>query len=80
VTFPWGSVPLFGIEAEPIAAPPCSPLGARTEARNAGFELRALSPTSIEDVIAHLSFAMTKSDSVFLVEYIRWRMDHPIVK
>ena len=39
-----------------------------------------LSPTSIEDVIAHLNFAMTKTDSVFLVKYIRWRMDHPIVK
>jgi hypothetical protein len=39
-----------------------------------------LSPASIEDVIAHLSFAMTKSDSVFLVDYIRWRMDHPIGK
>jgi hypothetical protein len=39
-----------------------------------------LSPTSIEDVIAHLSFAMTKADSVFLVRYIRWRMDHPIAQ
>jgi hypothetical protein len=39
-----------------------------------------LSPTSIEDVVAHLSFAMMKSDSVFLVNYIRWRMDHPIGK
>jgi len=37
-----------------------------------------LSPTSIEDVIAHLNFAMTKSDSEFLVNYIRWRMDHPL--
>jgi len=39
-----------------------------------------LSPTSIEDVIAHLRFAMTKSDSKFLVNYIRWRMDNPIAK
>jgi len=39
-----------------------------------------LSPTSIEDVIAHLSFAMTKSDSKFLVDYIRWRMDSPAAK
>ena len=39
-----------------------------------------LSPTSIEDVIAYLNFAMTKTDSEFLVSYIRWRMDHPIVK
>ena len=39
-----------------------------------------LSATSIEDVITHLNFAMTKTDSEFLVKYIRWRMDHPIVK
>jgi len=39
-----------------------------------------LSPTSIEDVIAHLSFAMTKTDSEFLVLYIRWRMDNPTAK
>jgi hypothetical protein len=39
-----------------------------------------LSPTSIEDVIVHLNFAMTKTDSKFLVDYIRWRMDHPIAK
>jgi len=39
-----------------------------------------LSPTSIEDVIAHLNFAMSKTDSEFLVRYIRWRMDHPILK
>ena len=39
-----------------------------------------LSPTSIEVVITHLNFAMTKSDSEFLVTYIRWRMNHPIAK
>jgi len=27
-----------------------------------------------------LDFTMSKSDSQFLVEYIRWRMDHPSVK
>ena len=37
-----------------------------------------LSPTSIEDVIAHLSFALTKSETEFLVNYIRWRMEHPL--
>jgi hypothetical protein len=37
-----------------------------------------LSPTSIEDVIANLSFAMTKSESECLVNYIRWRMDQPL--
>jgi len=36
--------------------------------------------TSIEDVITVLDFTMSKSDSQFLVEYIRWRMDHPSVK
>ena len=39
-----------------------------------------LSPTSVEEVITHLHFAMTKTDSNFLIDYIRWRMDHPIVK
>ena len=39
-----------------------------------------LSPTTIEDVIAVLGFTMSKADSEFLVNYIRWRMDHPIVK
>ena len=39
-----------------------------------------LSPISIEEVIAHLNFAMTKTDTEFLVKYVRWRMDHPIVK
>ena len=35
---------------------------------------------AIEDVIAVLDFALTKTDGEFLMEYIRWRMDHPIVK
>jgi len=39
-----------------------------------------LSPTSVEEVITHLQFAMTRADSNFLIDYIRWRMDHPIVK
>jgi hypothetical protein len=39
-----------------------------------------LSPTSVEEIIAHLHFAMTKADSNFLIDYISWRMDHPIVK
>jgi hypothetical protein len=37
-------------------------------------------PTAIEDVIAVLDFTLSKSDSEFLVDYIRWRMDHPIVQ
>jgi hypothetical protein len=39
-----------------------------------------LPPTAIEDVIAVLNFTMSKSDREFLVKYVRWRMDHPIVK
>jgi len=27
-----------------------------------------------------LTFAMSRSDSKFLMEYVRWRMDHPILK
>ena len=29
---------------------------------------------------AALTFAMSRSDSKFLMEYVRWRMDHPIPK
>jgi hypothetical protein len=39
-----------------------------------------LYPTAIEDVIRVLDFSMSKSDSEFLVKYIRWRMDNPIAK
>jgi len=39
-----------------------------------------LHATAIEDVISVLDFALTKSDSEFLVKYIRWRMDNPIWK
>ena len=39
-----------------------------------------LYPTAIDEVIANLDFAMNRSESEFLVNYIRWRMDHPIVK
>jgi hypothetical protein len=37
-----------------------------------------LYPTAIEDVISVLDFSMSKSDSEFLVNYIRWRMDNPL--
>lgn len=37
-----------------------------------------LYPTAIEDVIAVLDFTLSKSDSKFLVSYIRWRMDNPL--
>jgi len=39
-----------------------------------------LYPTAIEDVIAILDFTLSRSDSEFLVCYIRWRMDNPIAK
>jgi len=39
-----------------------------------------LYPTAIEDVITVLDFSMSKSDSEFLVTYMRWRMDNPIQK
>jgi hypothetical protein len=39
-----------------------------------------LYPTAIDQVIALLNFTMTRSDSEFLVQYIRWRMDNPIAK
>jgi hypothetical protein len=39
-----------------------------------------LYPTAIDEIIAQLSFTMTRSDSEFLVKYIRWRMDNPIAR
>jgi hypothetical protein len=39
-----------------------------------------LYPTAIDEIIALLSFTMTRSDSEFLVKYIRWRMDNPIAR
>lgn len=39
-----------------------------------------LYPNSIPEVTACLEFMMTRSDSEFLVNYIRWRMANPIPK
>ncbi|HEV2173090.1 MAG TPA: hypothetical protein VGR71_05965 [Nitrospira sp.] len=39
-----------------------------------------LSTRAIEDVIAVLDFSMSKIDTEFLVNYIRWRMGNPIWK
>jgi len=39
-----------------------------------------LHPTAIKDVITALNFSPSGSDSEFLVDYIRWRMEHPIWK
>ena len=35
---------------------------------------------AVEDVIAVLDFTLNKTDGEFLMDYIRWRMDHPILK
>ena len=36
-----------------------------------------LYPTAIENVITVLDFTLSRSESKFLVDYIRWRMDNP---
>jgi hypothetical protein len=36
-----------------------------------------LDPAAIDQVIATLDFLMSRSDSEFVVNYMRWRMDHP---
>jgi hypothetical protein len=36
--------------------------------------------SAIEDVLTAVDFAMSRSDSEFLVNYIRWRTDNPIAK
>ena len=35
---------------------------------------------SIQEVVAVLDFLMTAPESAFLMNYVQWRMDHPIVK
>jgi hypothetical protein len=39
-----------------------------------------LHPTAIKDVILALHFSPSGSDHEFLVDYISWRMEHPIWK
>ena len=41
---------------------------------------KSLDAAEALEAIARLDFRMTESDYRFLKEYIRWRMDHPIVK
>jgi hypothetical protein len=36
-----------------------------------------LYPTAIPEIVTHLDFMMSRSDSMFLVNYIRWRMENP---
>ena len=35
---------------------------------------------SIKEVVNAVDFMMDGSDTEFLVNYVRWRMDHPIAK
>ncbi len=39
-----------------------------------------LNLASIQEVVDAVDFMMDGSDTEFLVNYVRWRMDHPIVK
>ena len=39
-----------------------------------------LSPSSIPEVAAALDFMMSRTDSEFLVNYMRWRMENSIAK
>jgi hypothetical protein len=39
-----------------------------------------LAVSSIQEVAACLDFAMLRSDSKFMVDYIHWRMGNPISK
>jgi len=39
---------------------------------------RKLSLTSIPKITAVLKFMMTRSDTEFLVDYIRWRINNPV--
>ena len=40
---------------------------------------RRLDLSRIDEIIARLSFIMTRSDSEFLVKYMRWRIDNPVM-
>ena len=45
------------------------------------FDLAGKLDAAVIDLLASvLPFTLIKSDREFLVNYIRWRMDHPIVK
>ena len=39
-----------------------------------------LDPSRIDEIVAALTFTLFRSENDFLVGYLRWRMDHPIVK
>lgn len=72
------------IEIVKLKCPPNLPSNdhERTIARIVdGMDFRARSYSfAVEDVIGLLDFTLTKTDGEFLMDYVRWRMDHPIVK
>jgi hypothetical protein len=39
-----------------------------------------LSPLALPELAEDLSFLFTRTDSEFLVKYIRWRLDNPILR
>jgi hypothetical protein len=39
-----------------------------------------LAPSSIDEMFATLAFSLSRNDREFLVNYVRWRIEHPIAK
>jgi hypothetical protein len=39
-----------------------------------------LGPASIDEIFAAVAFSLSRNDCEFLVNYIRWRIEHPIAK
>jgi len=39
-----------------------------------------LNHNAVPEILAFLDFKLTGTDTQFLDRYIRWRLDHPIVK
>jgi hypothetical protein len=42
--------------------------------------LGGLDYTAVPAVTVQLKFMMTRSDSIFLIAYLHWRMNNPILK
>jgi hypothetical protein len=51
---------------------------ARVVDKVAGYDTHA--PSSIVEIFAALTFSLSRNDCEFLVNYIRWRIEHPIAK
>ena len=39
-----------------------------------------LTPEAVPEIVAFLDFQLSNGDAEFLQRYIRWRLDHPILK